>query len=276
MSTSVSPLPLPLLPTPHLSPSHLDPATLLTRQDIERHLSSLTSQESELDSRLSGLISSRSRLTSQLKALESLREVVGGIQGEAAHMAAEIGAVAETAERVGAKVRGLDEEQVRILPLPPAAPLTRLTSELVVTVKSESFDRRRASGARPEDGHRKSRPGGSEARLGSCYESYAESKSYRSGDRVEWVRRSHCREYHEAPILVECHILIPSSSFPTAYFRSPFNTVTNAIATPRLSSRYLPHLLPIRRRTERYQQHQSILQALPHDRRRGQRARSLR
>jgi len=38
---------------------------------------------------------------------------VGGIQGEAAHMASEIGAVAETAERVGAKVRGLDEEQVR-------------------------------------------------------------------------------------------------------------------------------------------------------------------
>lgn len=114
MSTSISPLPLPPSSSnPHLSPSKLDPATLLTRQDIERHLSSLTSQESELDSRLSGLISSRTRLTSQLKALESLREVVGGIQGEAAHMASEIGAVAETAERVGAKVRGLDEEQVR-------------------------------------------------------------------------------------------------------------------------------------------------------------------
>jgi len=114
MSTSVSPLPPPPSSSnPHLSPSKLDSATLLTRQDIEQHLSSLTSQESELDSRLSGLISSRTRLTSQLKALESLREVVGGIQGEAAHMASEIGAVAETAERVGAKVRGLDEEQVR-------------------------------------------------------------------------------------------------------------------------------------------------------------------
>ncbi|GAA5938237.1 Golgi transport complex subunit COG4 [Sporobolomyces koalae] len=100
--------------TPPLAPSQLDPATLLTRQDIERHLSALTAQESELDGRLAGLISSRTRLAAQLKALESLRPVVGGIENEAAHMAAEIGAVAETAERVGAKVRGLDEEQSRV------------------------------------------------------------------------------------------------------------------------------------------------------------------
>ncbi|GAA5869453.1 hypothetical protein JCM16303_000476 [Sporobolomyces ruberrimus] len=108
---SVTPLPNAV---PPLAPSRLDPASLLTRQDIERHLSSLTAQESELDARLAGLISSRARLSSHLKALESLRPVVSGIQGESAHMAAEIGAVAETAERVGAKVRGLDEEQSRV------------------------------------------------------------------------------------------------------------------------------------------------------------------
>ncbi|GAA5924995.1 hypothetical protein JCM1841_004045 [Sporobolomyces salmonicolor] len=108
MSTAVTPAASPL------PPSKLDPATLLTREDIERHLSSLTAQESGLDARLTQLISSRSRLAAQLKALESLREVVGGIRGEAEHMAREVGAVAETAERVGAKVRGLDEEQSRV------------------------------------------------------------------------------------------------------------------------------------------------------------------
>ncbi|GAA6019251.1 hypothetical protein JCM11491_001290 [Sporobolomyces phaffii] len=99
---------------PTSRPSRLDPATLLTRGDIERHLALLTAQESDLDARLAGLIASTTRLATQLAALESLRPVVGGIQGEAAHMAQEIGAVAETAERVGAKVRGLDEEQSRV------------------------------------------------------------------------------------------------------------------------------------------------------------------
>ncbi|BGO90102.1 hypothetical protein NBRC10512_004040 [Rhodotorula toruloides] len=99
---------------PAPQPSRTDPASLLTRQDVERHLSALVAQESNLDARLTQLISSRSRLAHQLKSLASLSEVVGGIQGEAEHMAGEIAAVAETADRVGAKVRGLDEEQSRV------------------------------------------------------------------------------------------------------------------------------------------------------------------
>lgn len=109
MAAAVAPS-SPPLPAP---PSRTDPASLLTRQDVERHLSALIAQESNLDARLTQLISSRSRLIHQLKSLASLSEVVGGIQGEAEHMAGEIAAVAETADRVGAKVRGLDEEQVR-------------------------------------------------------------------------------------------------------------------------------------------------------------------
>lgn len=175
---SVTPLPNAV---PPLAPSRLDPASLLTRQDIERHLSSLTAQESELDARLAGLISSRARLSSHLKALESLRPVVSGIQGESAHMAAEIGAVAETAERVGAKVRGLDEEQVRI-----SLSLEFLYSVLCKAdqqthrraVESQGFDRCRASGPRPQNGHRKSRRRDSEARLGGRNESNATGTSY--------------------------------------------------------------------------------------------------
>lgn len=93
----------------------VDLSTLLTRSQIEQHLSLLTFQESTLDTTLSSLISSRTKLANQLKALESLRQVVGGIQGEAEHMAREVGNVAETAERVGGKVRVLDEEQVGLL-----------------------------------------------------------------------------------------------------------------------------------------------------------------
>ncbi|GAA6000376.1 hypothetical protein JCM10207_007985 [Rhodosporidiobolus poonsookiae] len=112
MSTApVTPVTASVPPPP---PSQVDPKSLLTRHDIERHLSALTAQESTLDTRLTQLISSRTRLTSQLKTLDALREVVGGIQGEAEHMAREVGAVAQTAERVGAKVRGLDQEQSRV------------------------------------------------------------------------------------------------------------------------------------------------------------------
>ncbi|BGP30594.1 Golgi transport complex subunit 4 [Rhodotorula toruloides] len=111
MAAAVAPS-TPLLPAPQ--PSRTDPASLLTRQDVERHLSALIAQESSLDARLTQLISSRSRLAHQLKSLASLSEVVGGIQGEAEHMAGDIAAVAETADRVGAKVRGLDEEQSRV------------------------------------------------------------------------------------------------------------------------------------------------------------------
>ncbi|KAG0655450.1 hypothetical protein C6P46_000992, partial [Rhodotorula mucilaginosa] len=92
----------------------LDPAALATRQDIEQNLAMLSAKESDLDEQLANLIQSRGRLTSQLRALENLRQVVRGISDEAGHMANEVAVVAETADRVGAKVRGLDEEQSRV------------------------------------------------------------------------------------------------------------------------------------------------------------------
>lgn len=92
----------------------LNPAALATRQAIEQNLAILSAKESDLDEQLAKLIQSRARLTSQLRALENLRQVVRGISDEAGHMANEVAVVAETADRVGAKVRGLDEEQVRL------------------------------------------------------------------------------------------------------------------------------------------------------------------
>lgn len=97
-------------------PPVVDIDALLTRSQIQYHLHNLSLQESSLDATLSTLINSRSKLTTQLNALDGLRELVEGIQGEAEHMAREVRAVAETAERVGGKVRVLDEEQVGLLP----------------------------------------------------------------------------------------------------------------------------------------------------------------
>lgn len=96
-------------------PAQTDPAQLATRHDIEQRLAQLSARESTLDERLEGLIKSRGRLASQLRTLESLRHAVHGIHGEAEHMAHEVAHVAESAARVGAKVRTLDEEQVRSL-----------------------------------------------------------------------------------------------------------------------------------------------------------------
>jgi hypothetical protein len=90
-----------------------DLTNLTSRAQIEAYLASLTLQESALDSTLTSLISSRAQITAQLKTLEGLRGVVGEVQEQAEHMVREVSAIAETAERVGGKVRVLDEEQVR-------------------------------------------------------------------------------------------------------------------------------------------------------------------
>ncbi|GAA5921563.1 hypothetical protein JCM3775_003107 [Rhodotorula graminis] len=113
MAAAVSPVGSPPLASTTTS-ARVDPVALVTRADVERQLQALTAQEGTLGARLTALISSRARLASQLRTLGSLGDVVGGIHGEAEHMAGEIGAVAQTAQRVGAQVRGLDEEQSRV------------------------------------------------------------------------------------------------------------------------------------------------------------------
>ncbi|KAK4050105.1 Golgi transport complex subunit 4 [Microbotryomycetes sp. JL201] len=92
----------------------VDLTNLTTRSAIQAHLSSLDAQESQLDGQLSTLINSRARLTRQLKALQNLRHVVEGIENEAVGLSSEVGVVAETADRVGGKVRVLDQEQSRV------------------------------------------------------------------------------------------------------------------------------------------------------------------
>ena len=96
-----------------LDPLSVSPSTLLNRQQILSQLSQLTTLESRLDSKLSSLISGQSRLSNSLETLKLLGPVVSGIENESCKLSRNVGQVAETALRVGEKVRGLDREQVR-------------------------------------------------------------------------------------------------------------------------------------------------------------------
>ncbi|GAA5946587.1 hypothetical protein JCM3765_000310 [Sporobolomyces pararoseus] len=99
---------------PAPNPISISPSTLTNRQEILTHLSLLESQESKLDSELSLLITTRSKLTNSLETLKSLGPVVSGIENESSILSRQVGKVAETATRVGEKVRGLDREQSRV------------------------------------------------------------------------------------------------------------------------------------------------------------------
>ncbi|KDE05958.1 hypothetical protein MVLG_03644 [Microbotryum lychnidis-dioicae p1A1 Lamole] len=102
-------------PSPETAvPLELDVSTLTSRSLIEQHLAELTRHESSLDDQLVQLISAKQPLQSQLDRLGSLKEVVHGIQGEASHLCRQVAQVATTAERVGGKVRVLDQEQSRV------------------------------------------------------------------------------------------------------------------------------------------------------------------
>ncbi|SCZ99139.1 BZ3500_MvSof-1268-A1-R1_Chr3-1g05834 [Microbotryum saponariae] len=114
-------------PSPETAvPLELDVSTLTSRNLIEQHLAELTRHESSLDDQLLQLISAKQPLQAQLDRLGSLKEVVHGIQGEASHLCRQVAQVATTAERVGGKVRVLDQEQVRSSnpPVPDTPDLT--------------------------------------------------------------------------------------------------------------------------------------------------------
>lgn len=123
----------------------IDPSLLTTRSEILAQLASLTQHESQLDVKLANLISSRSKLSAQLNSLDGLREVINGIQIEAGHMSSEVGRVAETAERVGGKVRILDEEQVRYRYVEMD---WEIDLELFAKVESQGINRSRSSCSR--------------------------------------------------------------------------------------------------------------------------------
>lgn len=88
-------------------------SSLSTLAEVLAALSRVEAHEAHLDQELSTVISSRDTLVAQLDSLVALQSTLEAVQVEARQMQQHIGIVAETAERVGGKVRVLDVQQVR-------------------------------------------------------------------------------------------------------------------------------------------------------------------
>ncbi|KZT28621.1 COG4-domain-containing protein [Neolentinus lepideus HHB14362 ss-1] len=89
-------------------------SSLSTLPEILSALSSLESEESELSNSLSELLQAREPIISSLSRLESLLPQLDGLHEDARLLSDKVGATAQTAERVGGRVRSLDEEMRRI------------------------------------------------------------------------------------------------------------------------------------------------------------------
>ncbi|TFK55321.1 COG4-domain-containing protein [Heliocybe sulcata] len=89
-------------------------ASLSTLPEILSALSSLESEESELSNSLSELLQARDPIISSLSRLESLLPQLDVLHEDAQLLSDKVGATAQTAERVGGRVRLLDEEMRRI------------------------------------------------------------------------------------------------------------------------------------------------------------------
>ncbi|KAI0060834.1 COG4-domain-containing protein [Artomyces pyxidatus] len=90
------------------------PSALTTLPQILSALSSLESEEAELSNSLSDLLSDQEPILNSLTRLQSLVPRLDELHSEAYHLSTKVSATARTADRVGGKVRTLDEEMRRV------------------------------------------------------------------------------------------------------------------------------------------------------------------
>lgn len=90
------------------------PSTLTTLPQILSALSSLESEEAELSNSLSALLTDQEPILNSLARLQSLLPHVDELYTEASMLSSRVSATARTAERVGGRVRTLDEEMRRV------------------------------------------------------------------------------------------------------------------------------------------------------------------
>ncbi len=101
--------------SPLSSPTHRPPPSALTTlPQILSALSSLESEESELSSSLSALLANQEPILNSLARLQTLLPQIGELQADASTLSHKVSATARTAERVGGRVRTLDEEMRRV------------------------------------------------------------------------------------------------------------------------------------------------------------------
>ncbi|KAJ3558060.1 hypothetical protein NM688_g1138 [Phlebia brevispora] len=91
-----------------------DPKSLTTLPEILSSLSVLESEEAELSTSLSELLSDREPIVNSLTRIQSLVPRLNELYGEATLLSGTVTATAKTADRVGGRVRLLDEEMRRV------------------------------------------------------------------------------------------------------------------------------------------------------------------
>ncbi|KAF8479032.1 COG4-domain-containing protein [Russula ochroleuca] len=90
------------------------PLTLTTLPQVLSALSSLESEEAELSNSLSALLGDQEPIQNSLARLQSLLPRVDELHTEASALSSKVSVTARTAERVGGRVRTLDEEMRRV------------------------------------------------------------------------------------------------------------------------------------------------------------------
>jgi hypothetical protein len=93
---------------------HPAPSTLTTLPQGLSALSSLESEEAELSNSLSALLADQQPILDSLARLQSLLPRIDELHAEASTLSWKVSVTARTAERVGGRVRTLDEEMRRV------------------------------------------------------------------------------------------------------------------------------------------------------------------
>lgn len=91
-----------------------DPRSLTSLPEILSCLSAFQSEEAELSNALTHLLKAREPIFSSLGRLQSISPQLNELQVDASLLARKVSNTAETAERVGTRVRSLDEEMGRV------------------------------------------------------------------------------------------------------------------------------------------------------------------
>lgn len=91
-----------------------DPRALTNLNEILSCLSSFQSEEAALSNSLTELLSAREPIIASLSRLQSLVSRLDELHLEASLLSDKVSSTAQTAERVGGKVKSLDEEMRRV------------------------------------------------------------------------------------------------------------------------------------------------------------------
>lgn len=97
-----------------LSTSMRSPRSITNLADILSSISEYQSEEAQLSNSLSDLLSARDPILASLARLQALVPHLNQLQNEATLLSATVSSTAQTAERVGGRVRSLDEEMRRV------------------------------------------------------------------------------------------------------------------------------------------------------------------